>query len=204
MRPKCAKAKGRRLQQFVRDAVIGALEHCGITSEDVRSTTMGMGGEDIQLSSAAAKLWPYVVECKNVEKINIWAALRQNAHHHHRPQQRPGTEPLLVFSRNRRQPMACVRANHWDTRLRAEPFGPSEAMLQAHNRLNLWRLVDESVTTSNGMFCLHKDGVGDAYVVLPFDRFIHLSTAHLRKDGGPCRGETVPIAGPNVGACGLE
>ena len=52
-------------------------------------------GEDVLLSPAARKLFPFSVECKNQEKLNIWSSLQQaedNAGEH---------IPLVVFKRNR-------------------------------------------------------------------------------------------------------
>lgn len=75
MRPQSAKAKGRRLQQMVRDILLKAAE--SLEPDDIRSTSMGASGEDILLSPAARKLYPYSIECKNVERLNIWDAIKQ-------------------------------------------------------------------------------------------------------------------------------
>jgi len=63
------KSKGRRLQQFVRDMILENFDH--LEPDDVRSTSMGAGGEDVLLSPAARKVFPFSVECKNVEKISL-------------------------------------------------------------------------------------------------------------------------------------
>lgn len=92
MRPQSAKAKGRRLQQFVRDILLKYAP--SLTTDDIRSTSMGAGGEDILLSSQAQAIYPYAIECKNVEKLNVHDALAQaqaNAR---------GRIPMLVFKRN--------------------------------------------------------------------------------------------------------
>ena len=55
---------------------------------------MGDSGEDILLSQLR-KLFPFSVECKNQEKLNIWSSLEQvetNSGKH---------TPLLIFKRNR-------------------------------------------------------------------------------------------------------
>jgi hypothetical protein len=57
-----AKAKGRNLQKLVQSKVLGAFS--SLTTDDVRSTSMGAGGSDVQLSQAAKALFPYDVECK--------------------------------------------------------------------------------------------------------------------------------------------
>ena len=56
---------------------------------------MGDSGEDILLSPAARKLFPFSVECKNQEKLNIWSSLEQaetNSGNH---------IPIVIFKRNR-------------------------------------------------------------------------------------------------------
>jgi hypothetical protein len=75
MRPQSAKAKGRRFQQFVRDLLLRAAE--SLEEDDIRSTSMGASGEDILFSPAARKIYPYSIECKNVERLNIWDAIKQ-------------------------------------------------------------------------------------------------------------------------------
>ena len=95
MKPSSAKAKGRRLQNEIREIL---LEHFGdrLEDDDVRTAIMGESGEDLKLSPVARRLFPYSVEAKNQEKLNIWSALEQaegNA--------RNGAAPLVVFKRNR-------------------------------------------------------------------------------------------------------
>jgi len=97
MTPHSAKAKGRRLQQKIRDVL---LEYVGNTynlnDDDIRSTAMGQHGEDIQLSSKARKVLPFNFEIKNQEKLNIWSALTQaELESTHRD-----TIPVVVFKRN--------------------------------------------------------------------------------------------------------
>ena len=62
IKPSSSKAKGRRLQQAVRDGILEAFP--ALEPDDVKSTSMGAGGEDVQLSPAARKLFPYQIECK--------------------------------------------------------------------------------------------------------------------------------------------
>tara|TARA_B100001063_G_C16642612_1_gene491623 strand:+ start:75 stop:413 length:339 start_codon:yes stop_codon:yes gene_type:complete len=102
VKPQSAKAKGRNLQKWVRDLL---LEHFPqLEPDDVRSTSMGAGGEDIQLSPAARRLFGFSVECKSVEKLNVWAAYEQasaNSGDH---------EPLLVMKKNRKKPLVVLDA----------------------------------------------------------------------------------------------
>ena len=93
MKTRSAKNKGKRLQNDVRDLILETFTE--LEPDDVRSTTMGDSGEDVLLSPAARKLFPFSVECKNQEKLNIWSSLQQaedNAGEH---------IPLVVFKRNR-------------------------------------------------------------------------------------------------------
>ena len=80
MRISSSKAKGRRLQNYVRDRLheifIKSWKKLPkLEEDDIKSQTMGMTGEDIVMSPAAKKIIPYSFECKNVEKLNIWNAL---------------------------------------------------------------------------------------------------------------------------------
>jgi len=100
MKPRSAKNKGKRLQNKIRDLILEKFDI--LEPDDVRSITMGDSGEDILLSPAARKLFPFSVECKNQEKLNIWSALQQaesNAGKH---------IPLLVFKRNRSKTYAVL------------------------------------------------------------------------------------------------
>lgn len=91
IKPASAKSKGRRLQQWVRDTLLRYAP--SLQPDDIRSTSMGAQGEDIQLSPAARALFPFAIECKNVEKLNIHEALAQ-------AEAQTGGLPLVVFKRN--------------------------------------------------------------------------------------------------------
>ena len=94
MKPSSCKSKGRRFQQKVASAVLDTFPN--LHPDDVRSTSMGCGGEDLQLSEAARIALPLSIECKCVERLNVWQCLEQTERN--APQ---GTTPCLVFSRNR-------------------------------------------------------------------------------------------------------
>lgn len=98
MRPQSAKAKGRRLQQEVRDALLAAFP--GLQPDDIRSTSMGAGGEDLQLSPAARDKVPFSIECKNTERLNVWDALKQASGKPH--------PPLVVFRKNNTKPHVAI------------------------------------------------------------------------------------------------
>lgn len=93
MKSASAKAKGRRLQQKVRDRITAIFR---LQSGDVESRSSGATGTDLLLSPAARRVFPFAVECKNVERLNLWSAWAQaNAN------TTEGLMPLLVVSRNR-------------------------------------------------------------------------------------------------------
>lgn len=106
MRPQSCKSKGRRLQQRVAASIREAFPH--LTEDDVYSTPMGAPGEDVRLSSAARAAVPLSIECKCVEKLNVWACLEQCEKNAAR------ATPCLIFSRNRAGTYAVVP---WDALL---------------------------------------------------------------------------------------
>ena len=100
MKTSSAKAKGRRLQQKVRDLLLETFTE--LEPDDIRSTSMGVSGEDLQLSPAARKLIPFAIECKNQEKLNVWDSLKQ-------AEENSGDySPVLIFKRNRSKTYAVV------------------------------------------------------------------------------------------------
>ena len=59
MKTQSAKAKGRRLQQWMRDLLVEKLD---VHPEDVESRSMGAGGEDLIMARAARKKFPYSID----------------------------------------------------------------------------------------------------------------------------------------------
>lgn len=102
MKTSSAKAKGRRLQQWVRDQVIGVFKE--LTIYDVKSTTMGESGLDVQLSGKARELFPYAVECKNCETTSPWKWYDQASYNCE------NLEPIVIFKKNGRDPVVLMDA----------------------------------------------------------------------------------------------
>jgi hypothetical protein len=94
MKPRSAKAKGRRLQQEVQQLILERFKP-ELEEDDIKVAIMGESGEDIKLSPLARRLFPYSVECKNVEKLNVWSAIEQAEENC-----KDNTSALLVFKRN--------------------------------------------------------------------------------------------------------
>lgn len=106
IKPSSAKAKGRRLQQWVRDQIIAAFPK--LTVSDVWSTSMGANGEDVKLSAAARKLFGYSVECKALKAIAVYKAMDQATDNCPK-----GAEPLVVLKADRRRPLVLMDAEHF-------------------------------------------------------------------------------------------
>lgn len=107
MRTSSAKAKGRRACQELQALILRWFPD--LSARDVRVTPSGSTGEDIQLSEAGAKAFPYAVEVKNQERLNIWQSLLQTNQH----AQKLKLEPLLAFRRNRSDLWVAIRAEHF-------------------------------------------------------------------------------------------
>ena len=104
MKTQSAKAKGRRFQQWVRDQLIEQLD---VHPEDVESRSMGAGGEDLIMARAAREKFPYSIECKNQEAINVWKSYEQ-------AEENSGDyEPIVVLKRNKTKPLVLVDADYF-------------------------------------------------------------------------------------------
>jgi len=104
---KAAKAKGRRLQQDVRDKIQLLLKPYGVVEDDVKSTTMGEGGEDVQLSPLARRLLPISVECKSRKAFAVYKDYEQS-------DKASGTnEPVLIIRGDRKPALALVDLDYY-------------------------------------------------------------------------------------------
>jgi hypothetical protein len=101
MKPQSAKAKGRKLQQYIAEKILELFPE--LTERDVKSTSMGVSGDDIQLSEEATKKFPFSVEAKNQERLQIWEALKQST------KDNRDLTPLLVFKRNRSEVYCAMK-----------------------------------------------------------------------------------------------
>jgi hypothetical protein len=104
MKTSSAKAKGRKLQQWFASVLVEGL---GLDAEDLESRPMGSQGEDIILGKQSREIFPYSVECKNQEAVNVWKAYEQAS------ENCKGYEPLVVIKRNRHKPLVLVDAEHF-------------------------------------------------------------------------------------------
>ena len=100
--PASRKAKGRRLQQAVRQDLVDCL---GIDPGDILSTAMGQSGCDLYLSPAARERFGFGVECKAQETISLpawWEQCTANA-------EAEELAPLLILKQSRRAALAVLR-----------------------------------------------------------------------------------------------
>jgi len=104
MKPQGAKAKGRKLQKWFARLLVDVL---GLDEEDLESRPMGSQGEDIILGKLSRNQFPYSIECKNQEAVNVWKAYAQAEDNC------KGYEPLVVIKRNRSKPLVLVDAQHF-------------------------------------------------------------------------------------------
>ena len=122
MKTQSAKAKGRRLQQWFRDLLIDKLR---IHKEDIESRSMGACGEDLIMARSARQKFPYSIECKNQEKINIWESYKQAN------ENSKDYEPVVVLKRNKHKPLVLVDAEYF---------------VELHNRVAKELTIDELLT----------------------------------------------------------
>lgn len=106
IKPSSAKAKGRKHQQWVRDRILETFP--GLEPDDVRSTSMGAGGEDIQLSPAARRAFPYSVECKSFKSFAVYKIVDQA-----KSNAPAGVQPVAIIKGDRQRPLAVLDAEHF-------------------------------------------------------------------------------------------
>ena len=111
MKTQSAKAKGRRLQQWFRDLLIEELE---VHPEDRESRSMGAGGEDLIMARAARAKFPYSIECKNQESVNVWKSYEQAV------ENSGNYEPIVIIKRNKSKPLVLIDAEHFVSLLKSK------------------------------------------------------------------------------------
>ena len=100
-----SKAKGRRLQNLVRDKL--REKFTSLEEDDIKSAIMGTVGEDIVLSPAARKVIPFSFECKNVERLQFWKTVEQAEGNSN------GRTPVIVVKKNGRKPYIALPLDDW-------------------------------------------------------------------------------------------
>lgn len=104
MKTSSCKAKGRRAAAQVKELILKYFPE--LEQDDVLVTPSGVTGPDLSLSPKAKSLVPLVIECKNVEALNVWAALTQAESH----KKQADLMSVLFFKRNKSKLYAALDA----------------------------------------------------------------------------------------------
>ena len=102
-----AKAKGRKAQQLVRDALLAA--YPDLEPDDIKSIGMGQAGNDIELSPAARKLVPYAFEVKARAKVSLIYDVLEQA----KASDKNGLTPIGVIKADRKKPVVVLELDHF-------------------------------------------------------------------------------------------
>lgn len=149
MKTSSAKAKGRRLQQKVRDD-LRAVAGSRLDPTDVESTPMGVNGVDVILTKAARDLFgPLAIECKNVEKLNAIGVFQGHADKYI-PQ---GKIPVMVHSRNHTEPRVTLLWSDFVRLYLSKALPPSPGMLRP----------EYDGISAGDNFCKHTCGLVNGY-----------------------------------------
>ena len=105
------KAKGRNLQKWAVEKIAELICYKLPENKDeshIRSREMGQAGVDVVLSNKARQRFPFAVECKNQEKINIAEFMKQA-----KSNKTEYTRPLLIVkNKTLKEPVIIME---WDT-----------------------------------------------------------------------------------------
>lgn len=103
MRVSSLKAKGRRCSAAARQLLLDYAKE--LSPDDIQVTSSGVTGPDLTFSKEARYRYPLAVECKNVERLNVFEALAQAKSH----QRNDDEIPTLVFTRNHEELYVAMR-----------------------------------------------------------------------------------------------
>jgi len=106
MKTSSAKAKGRRCAKEAKEVMLRYAKHipleAELTEEDLVVASSGQTGEDLLMSPAARLIFPWNIECKNVERLDLRKSWQQATSH-------GSYMPLLVHTRNRDELLCTLR-----------------------------------------------------------------------------------------------
>ena len=106
MKNNSRQAKGRYLQNIVRDRIVKL--YPVLTKKDIRTSNTGENGADVKLPThTSRKLFSYSVETKNMKSYKlVYQAFRQAKRH-------SNMEPLLVLKGYREKPVVILDMEHF-------------------------------------------------------------------------------------------
>ena len=106
MKTASAKAKGRGLQQEIRDLYRQLGQAYGLVDGDIESRGMGQQGTDLIFSPAALKLFNHEIECKKHRQVRVPALFKE----HYKKYQDTSALKLLFHEDNYSEPLVTMRA----------------------------------------------------------------------------------------------
>ena len=98
--PRSRKSKGANFQKEIRQKLLETFPV--LEDDDIKTAIMGESGEDIKLSPAARRLFPFAVEAKAQEKVSLrawWDQTKANSGKH---------IPLLITKQSRKEPLVVM------------------------------------------------------------------------------------------------
>ena len=108
MKPRSAKAKGKRFEKKVGQLIAASINEKYGRYEMVRPAFGGEPGRDIILVGAAAEKYPFSVECKCQERWDIPAYIEQAIKNC-----QPGNDYQVVIAKNRTEPHVIMKFDVW-------------------------------------------------------------------------------------------
>lgn len=126
--PQSRKQKGRLFQQQIVKAILEFFPE--LTENDVKSTSMGKSGSDLELSEKALRMLNIEPECKFQEKLNVHNAMKQviDRLNKKKPKQFKNVDtmvktilkiPVLFFKKSYSEPYVCIRLDDFLSLLRS-------------------------------------------------------------------------------------
>ena len=104
MKTRSRKAKGRRLQNWVRDELLSLFTN--LSDDDIYCAIMGESGADVKFSLNAQKILPFSIECKNKETFKGMYDIIKQAQGNSKKTQLP----LGIIKMNNFEPLAILNA----------------------------------------------------------------------------------------------
>lgn len=89
----------------MRDDLLAYGAYLGLKKGDIESRSMGAPGEDLMLSPKAKTIFPFCIECKNCESLNV----RKVFDEHFEKHKQKDEIKLLVHSKNHSEPLVTLR-----------------------------------------------------------------------------------------------
>jgi len=105
MKTSSRKAKGRKLQKYICSRIADIFDLNYDQEDDncaIHSREMGQSGTDVVLRGDLNKKFPFSVECKNTEKLNLYEAIGQAKSN------QKNKFWLLVHKKNHKEPIAIM------------------------------------------------------------------------------------------------